>query len=77
MVLEDLIREALRLEEGVVISDTYGPGQIDEWDSLAHVNLITQLESSYNISFEIEEAMEMETVADIKRILGNKGITLA
>ena len=74
MKLEDLIKETFHLNSGTEIFDTHGPGQLDGWDSLGHVNLIVALESTYNISIGLDEVMGIETVADIKTILEANGV---
>ena len=74
MKLEELIAETLRLNSDIPIVDSCGPGQLDGWDSLGHVSLIVAIESEYNISISLDEVMNIETVADIKRILDSKGV---
>ena len=39
-----------------------GPEEIENWDSLNHMSLVASLEKEFQISFEVEEIMEMENV---------------
>lgn len=48
--------------------------EIEQWDSLKHIELMTVLEEKFDISLEMEEMIEMTTFEDIKRILITKGI---
>ena len=56
------------------IKDEYGPDDIEKWDSLGQLSLISSLEMHYRITFEIEEIFEIFTIADIKKILVKKRI---
>ena len=49
-----------------------GPDQIEEWDSLGHVTMASELEREFGISFEIDDLMEMETIATILTIIERK-----
>ncbi|WP_430108794.1 acyl carrier protein [Paenibacillus sp. B1-33] len=60
------------------LNDDSGRDNVMEWDSLAHINLITALEETYEVSFTIEEIQQMKTIGDVKAMLKQKGIeTLA
>ena len=52
------------------IDDDSSPDTILAWDSMAHINLILSLESEFDLSLSLEDAMEMLTVGLIKTILG-------
>ena len=56
------------------INESWGPDQIQDWDSLAHLNLVMTLGEKFDISLEFEEVMSIETVGDIFRVLNEKGI---
>jgi acyl carrier protein len=73
--LDALIRETLRLPPDAPIDDRLGPGQVEGWDSLGHVNLMLALQASYGITIELDEVMNLETVADIRKLLTAKGVT--
>ena len=72
--LEDFIRETFLLGSDIEVLDSLGPGQLDGWDSLGHANLMVAMESAYEISIDLEEALLIETIADIKRMLDEKGV---
>ena len=54
--------------------DSHGPGQLDGWDSLGHANLTMGMESAFGISIDLEEALLIENIADIKRLLNEKRV---
>ena len=56
------------------INNSWGPDQIQDWDSLAHLNLVMALGGKFDVSLEFEEVMSIENVGDIFRVLNKKGI---
>ena len=57
------------------IMDTTSNKTLPQWDSLAHMTLIVELEAAYGVSFSAEEALAMTDVTTIKRLLGSRGVT--
>ena len=51
------------------LSDTTGPGDINGWDSLGHVALMAEIQSKFGTHIPVEDAIEVESVADIVAIL--------
>lgn len=51
------------------ITDDMRRGEMDGWDSLAHLDLVSQLESEFGVSIDTEQALEIETFADARRLL--------
>ena len=49
-------------------------GDIPQWDSLGHVSLMAHLEKDFDITIDVDQSLEMESVEDIidiiKEILG-------
>jgi acyl carrier protein len=48
------------------------PGDIPPWDSMGHVVLVSSLERVFNLSFDVDEVMEMENVRQIAKIVKTK-----
>ena len=48
------------------------PGDIPAWDSMGHVALVSSLERAFGLSFDVDEVMEMENVAQIVRVVEAK-----
>jgi acyl carrier protein len=59
-----------------LINDDSDQDSLPNWDSLAMVNLIMELETLFDISFEILEIAEFKSVRIIKLFLEAKGVTL-
>ena len=59
----ELIEEVLQVPAGTVTEDTVME-DLEEWDSLAHVMIIGQLEE-LGVSIDLEEAAEITSVREI------------
>lgn len=55
------------------ISDATSNTTLAEWDSLAHMTLVVELESAYSLSLSAEDALQLTSVAEIKRVLQRHG----
>ena len=49
---------------------------LEEWDSLNHIQLITSIEEEFKILLKEEEIVNMISIANIKDVLRKKGIKL-
>lgn len=67
-----LIAETLNVSIEV-INDELAVGDIAEWDSLGHMQIITALETQMGIALDIEETLEIEDVEDILDAVKNHG----
>ena len=56
------------------INMSWGPNQIQDWDSLNHLNMVMALSQKFDITLEFEEVLSIETIGDIFRVLNEKGI---
>lgn len=65
-VLADTIREVLG-QPDLVVDDDLTAGDVEGWDSVAHVELIYALEETFDISFPVDELMEHENVGSLRR----------
>jgi acyl carrier protein len=48
------------------------PSDIKAWDSMGHVTLASSLEQEFNVTFDVDELMEMENVREIVRVVETK-----
>ena len=51
------------------ISDESNPETIDSWDSMNMYVLIDEIETEFNIKFNIDEILEIKSVGNIKNLL--------
>lgn len=59
-----LVEEVLNVAPGTVTEETRME-DLEEWDSLAHVMLIGELEERLGISIPLDEAVEITSVREI------------
>jgi acyl carrier protein len=58
------------------ISDESNPSTISNWTSFNGYVLLYELETNFDVKFSIDEVMDVNNVADIKRHLQNHGVDL-
>ena len=69
------VREAFRAAFDVdpqSVSMQTSASDIPGWDSVGHLSLASNLEQIFEISLDVDELMDMESVSDIMRILESK-----
>lgn len=63
-------------DDSIRITPTMTANDVDGWDSLSHVNLITTIEAKFNVRFTQKELLKQRNVgdliADIDRKLSSK-----
>lgn len=73
----DKLRQAftstMKLEPSEVV-DTLAYGQHAEWDSLAHMAMVAELETAFGLMLDTEEIIAMSSVAEVRRILAGHGV---
>jgi len=52
------------------ITDSLEYNSIPEWDSVAHMALVAELEDTYGVMLETDDIVAMSSVAKIREILG-------
>ena len=73
--LQDIFRDVFD-QPDLVITRESSAATVEDWDSLAHVNLVTAIEKRYKIKFALGELQELKNVGDMidlmKAKLGQK-----
>jgi acyl carrier protein len=63
-----------RILETTAIDETVSQTSCAKWDSIRHLNLIVEIETEFDISFEPEEMAEMRDFATVLKLVeGKKG----
>ena len=71
--LQEMLEEILMCDVGSLPAIT-PLRDVEGWDSLRHVMLVLGLEKSFAVKLSAEEIQSMATVADIGRVLKEKGV---
>ena len=69
--LNKILCEVFRLKDEE-LKDELTMEDIQSWDSLTHMNLITSIEDSFPIVFSMEEIMAMTDVKTLRGIVKDK-----
>ena len=46
--------------------------QMEEWDSLSHLNMVLDIEALFDVAFTLEDIVTISTVSDIVRLVGEQ-----
>lgn len=64
--IEELENPAIKLTEATTAND------IEEWDSLAHIQLVFTIEKAFNIRFTNQEITSFKSVGELVKSINNK-----
>lgn len=69
--LQEIFRDILDLED-LVLEDETSASDIEEWDSLAHINLVVAIEREYKIKFALGELQDLKNIKDMITLIEKK-----
>jgi acyl carrier protein len=69
--LLEILSKVLLLDKDK-ITDDIRRKDYEAWDSMAHLVIITELESEFEIFFEDDEVADIWTVGELKQVLSEK-----
>jgi len=73
--LEHIVKEVFPMRDAKTIY-TRSRDTIDEWDSLAQIELVTLIEKEFTIRLTVEEIRAIESLRSIDEILINRSIAI-
>ncbi|MFX0123798.1 MAG: acyl carrier protein [Candidatus Hodarchaeota archaeon] len=68
LLFEDIISKILLLENEQ-INDNVSRNDLEEWDSMTHLALVSELEQVFDIILSDDDVTEIKTIGDIKKTL--------
>jgi len=71
--LYGIIAALFGLEIGDV-NDSTSQGDVQQWDSMGTVMLISELESAFDVEFDLMELAALKSVGEIRRVLESRGV---
>ena len=69
--LNEVFREVFDIDDVVVTRATVAD-DIEEWDSLEHINLISAVESTFKMKFKMKEGSTMKNVGEMIDIIAER-----
>jgi acyl carrier protein len=66
--LRETVADVLDLDTSLVTEDL-ARGEIQQWDSLAHLRLVSEVESVFNVQFTMQQIGDITTFADLARLV--------
>ncbi len=64
-ILNDIFMDVLDLDEKIELTNETSANDIEEWDSLSHIQLIVAIEKKFNIKFTSLEIMKWRNVGEM------------
>lgn len=71
--LLEIFAEGLGLNPDALDEES-SPDTVEEWDSLAAMNLVTLIEDTFEVSLGTRDIMKMRTIALARSVLKAKGV---
>lgn len=62
--VQEIFREELELDD-LVLTDETSADDIEEWDSLSHVQLVAAMEEAFGFEFKSREILSWENIGDL------------
>ena len=75
LTVEELVGKVFKIDSDYITEET-SRDSIEQWDSMGHLSLITELEQHFHVSISIADAMEMASIGKIKEILRKYGAAI-
>jgi acyl carrier protein len=69
--IQEIFRDVLD-EPNLVLDRGSNAENVPDWDSLAHVNLITAIEKRYKVKFALGQLQQLHHVGDLLDLLDQK-----
>jgi acyl carrier protein len=59
-------------DENITVDETTTPDDIEDWDSLEHIRLISAIESEFKVRFNMSQISAMKNVGEMADIISEK-----
>ena len=63
--LNEIFEDVLDLEETPILTDETSANDIEEWDSLSHIQLVVAIEKAFGLKFTSQEIMTWKNVGEM------------
>lgn len=70
--IADAFRSTMRLGDSFQLNDGMTFDDVPGWDSIGHLNLVTELEGRFGITFDMEEIVGIDSVRAVRELVARK-----
>nr|MDO8110721.1 acyl carrier protein [Candidatus Sigynarchaeota archaeon] len=70
-----LVCEVFGIQESDM-ADEKTPEDLESWTSVTHMQLVAKFEEAFKFQFDVEEITEMDSIANMKKVLRKHGVKL-
>lgn len=60
-------------DDNILLNESTTSDDIEDWDSLEHINLIEAVEHEFNLRFKMKEVSGMKNVGEMAEIIFERG----
>jgi acyl carrier protein len=71
----EIVSKILLIDQAKIVDDL-SREDFEEWDSMAHLVLVSDIEQEFDIIFSDDEVTSIITISDLKNSLKNHGIVI-
>lgn len=59
-------------DENITVTETTNADDIEDWDSLSHINLVVAVEKEFGVKFSMGETQKMKNVGEMADLIISK-----
>lgn len=59
-------------DDSIVVSEETTADDVEDWDSLMHITLISEVESAFGFKFQMKDVVGMKNVGEMIDIIQNR-----
>ncbi len=61
-------------DEDIMLTDSTNANDIEDWDSLEQINLLTAIEKKYSLKFNLSDVRSLQNIGDLLSLLERLGV---
>lgn len=70
--IREVFRTVFQLDDGFPLQGSMSFDDVPGWDSVGHMNLVTELESRFDLSLEMDEIVGLDCVHAVGHLVATK-----
>ena len=68
VTLNEIFRDVFD-DDSIIVDETTTAADIDDWDSLTHINLLASIEDEFGIRFQMKDVVSMKNVGEMADLI--------